>query len=345
MHDLSAKCSSPTPLVFKLFASSCRESKMAAREISLYLKYPGSKEQIQRAQNSLLECVVEFKTGKEAVMLTTSPKELKSEYRIKGSVCLVEDELIVQFKPKNTGLYTVRIFSDTRELCLPVAILVDNNCDIEGTFYDRPVKPTAAYLRRSPALNAAAQQYRSSAFNGVETPTSTSPVRVGQAGVTPSPESVQPRPTFQEEPHVHQEAFDGGHNLMRGFTSDPTLSPPDAHLSLSQPEYQGYSPVDSSAIPMPNVPGNVSMNRMSYISGVGSRPPSMVDDSHMAQFSGDLHTTVPDKRSFDSLYAEKKYSGAPSYGARRDPLSFSHNTIITPETLMSFSSRKKSKKR
>lgn len=323
---------------------------MVTREVSLYLKYPGTQDVLRRVRNSLLECVVEFKTGKATVLLTTAPKELKSEYRIKGSVCLVDDELIVQFLPKNTGLYTVRIFSDTRELCRPLAFLVDHNCDVEGTSYSHPVKPTASYVRRSPALSTSGQQQQlRSAFEDVRN--RRDPHGVQSAETSPEREAVgQPRPpsAFPELPQVHPEGFDGGYKLVKGFTSDPSLSPPEAHpTSLSQPEYQHYSPPHVTGI----APGGrnavpAAGNRMSYISGAGSRPTSMTVDDN-AQFSGDLHSTVPDKKSFDHLYAEKQRDGVSSYGVRRDQLAFSHNMVITPEAFKSMAAlvKKKPKKR
>ena len=336
---------------------------MVTREVSLYLKYPGSKDTLQRVQNSVLECVIEFKTGKEAVLLTTAPKVLKSEYRIKGSVCLVEDELIVQFKPKNTGLYTVRIFSDTRELCRPVAFLIDHNCDAEGTSYYHPVKPTASYVRRSPALSttSAEQQPRYSAFEGVKLRRAADPHRAsgGQTSEQQSPESLgQPRPpslspAFSEVQQSHPEAFNAGHQLVKEFTSDPSLGSPEPHTSLAQAaDYQDFQSgegiiwsSDHGVQGMALRGGNVQGNRLSYISGMGSRPPSTADDS--AQFSGDLFSTVPDKKSFNHLYSEKQ-TGSPSYGNRRNILDFSHNTVITPETFKTMAAmgrRKKVKKR
>lgn len=331
---------------------------MVTREVSLYLKYPASKDTLQRVQNSTLECVIEFKTGKEAVLLTTAPKELKSEYRIKGSVCLVEDELIVQFKPKNVGLYTVRIFSDTRELCRPVAFLIDHNCDAEGTSYYHPVKPTASYVRRSPALStsSAEQQPRYSAFDNVKLRRAADPQRAsgGQTSEQQSPESLgQPHPPplsqFSKVQQVHPELFNAGHQLVKGFTSDPSLGPPEPHTSLTQTaDYQdfqstGISPTSDYALQgMAQMGGNMQGNRLSYMSGMGSRPPSTADDS--AQFSGDLLSTVSDKKSFDRLHTEKQ-RGAPSYGIRRNVFDFSHNMVITPETFKTMAGRKKAKKR
>ena len=353
---------------------------MVTREVSLYLKYPASKDTLQRVQNSTLECVIEFKTGKEAVLLTTAPKELKSEYRIKGSVCLVEDELIVQFKPKNTGLYTVRIFSDTRELCRPVAFLIDHNCDAEGTSYYHPVKPTASYVRRSPALSTSSveqQQPRYSAFEGVKLRRAPDPQQRGPSpsasggggGQTPSeqqsPESHlgQPRPPplspFSEVQQVHPESFNAGHQLVKGFTSDPSLGPPgspEPHTSMTQAAgYQGFQSPEISptsdynlqAAGMAQMGRSVPQgSRLSYMSAMGSRPPSMAEDS--AQFSGDLLSTVPGKKSFDHLHAEKQRGTTPSYGIRRNVFDFSHNTVITPETFKSMAAmgrRKKAKKR
>lgn len=331
------------------------------REVTLYLKYPGSQDALRRVQNSLLECVIEFKTGKEAVLLTAAPKELKSEYRLKGSVCLVDDELIVQFLPKHSGLHTVRIFSDTRELCRPVAFLVDQNCEVEGTSYSRPVPPTSAYVRKSPALSTSAQQQqqhqRESAFEDVRKP-HVDPR--GNQTDQQSPESLpqQPHPPmspFREPSNVYPEAFDGGHNLMRGFTSDPTLGPgPAASAEVHpvpvpalHPEYQYYSGTTAPGFsPTHGMPANAvplrKPRRVSYISGTGSRPTSMAKDS--GHFSGDLHSTVPEKKSFDYLYAEKQ-GGNQSYGFRRDPLAFSHDTVITPDTFKSLATRKKSKRK
>ena len=346
---------SPTPCLLaykqnieRMRTSKHTELKMVTREVSLYLKYPASKDTLQRVQNSLLECVIEFKTGKEAVLLTTAPKELKSEYRIKGSVCLVDDELIVQFVPKNVGLYTVRIFSDTRELCRPVAFLIDHNCDAEGTSYYHPVKPTSSYVRRSPALSTASDTMQQH-FEGVKL-RHPIPRRSGGQAEQRSPESLgQPRPPslspFREVQQVHPEAFNGGHQLVKGFTSDPSLGSPETHPSLAaQTNYQEFSPEISPSdhTVQGMVRSNMQGNRLSYVSGIASRPTSTADDS--AQFSGDLLSTVPDRKSFDHLYVEKQ-TGAPSYGVRRNVLDFSHNTVITPETFKTMASRKKAKKR
>ena len=333
------------------------EKKMVTREVPLYLKYPGTKDALRRVKNSHLECVVEFKTEKPAVLLTTSPKELKSKYRIRGSVCLVDDDLIVQFVPKNAGLYTVRIFSDTRELCLPLAFLVDENCEVEGTSYSHPVKPTASYVRRSPALSTSGQQpYLRSAFGDAQSHRESrggysaeqSPEREPMPRVQPRPPQSSASPELRHT--AHTEDTDGGQKpLARGFTSDPYMNPPEVHQSsLSQPEYQEYSPAHHTtsgvAMRARNSAQGRAGNRVSYISGVGSRRTSMVDDD--AHFSGDLHSTVPDKKTFDHLYDEKR-RGATSFGARRDLLAFSHNTVVTPDAFKSMAAmvRKKPKKR
>lgn len=276
----------------------------------------------------------------------------------------MDDELIVQFVPKNTGLYTVRIFSDTRELCLPLAFLVDENCDAEGTSYIHPVKPTASYVRRSPALSTSGQQqYLRSAFRDVQSHRESR----GGNSAEQSPERepiVQPRPPLVPRsqtcppqsgasPELRQartEDIDGGPTMATGFTSDPYLNPSEVQqTSLSQPEYyEEYSPTQHTTTGVPmrarNTHSAQTGNRLSYISGVGSRRTSMADDD--AHFSGDLHSTVPDKRTFDYLYDEKRRSTT-SYGARRDPLAFGHNTVITPDTFKSMAAmiRKKPKKR
>lgn len=332
---------SPAPLFTAAPTNKNKKNKMVTREVSLYLKYPGSKDALQRVQHSVLECVIEFKTGKEEVLLTTAPKELKSEYRIKGSVCLVDDELIVQFVPKNIGLYTARIFGDTRELCRPVAFLVDHNCDIEGTSYYHPVKPTSSYVRRSPAFNSSTQQHHYSAFEGVK--------MRGDPRGKQRPGSGQPRPPVSPLPgqqhQVHPEVFNEGHALVRGFTSDPSLSSPEALTTLSQADYQDFSPGLTAD---PYRSGNMGGKRMSYASGAESRPTSMIMSADQtAQFAGDLFTTVPNKKSFDHLHAEKQ-TGVPSYGARRNVLAFSHSSVVTPETFKNISTatgRRKSKKR
>ena len=265
----------------------------------------------------------------------------------------MDDDLIVQFVPKNTGLYTVRIFSDTRELCHPLAFLVDENCDVEGTSYSHPVKPTASYVRRSPALsNSGQQQYLRSAFRDAQSHRESR----GGNSAEQSPEHApmaQPRPpqssASPELRQAHTEDIDGGPKMATAFTSDPYLNRRSEvqQASLSQPEYEEYSPTHHTTTEVPmrarNAQGQTG-NRLSYISGVGSRRTSTVDDD--AHFSGDLHSTVPDKRTFNYLYDEKR-RGATSYGARRDPLAFSHNSVITPDTFKSIAAmvRKKPKKR
>ena len=199
------------------------------------------------------------------------------------------------------------------------------------------MKPTASYVRRSPALSTSGQQqYLRSAFRDAQTHRE---CQRGGNSAEQSPERepvVQPRPpqssASPELRQAHTEDIDGGPKMATGFTSDPYLNRSKVQqASLSQPKYEEYSPTHHR-------------NRLSYISGVGSRRTSTVDDD--AHFSGDLHSTVPDKRTFDYLYDEKR-RGATSYGARRDPLAFSHNTVITPDTFKTIAAmvRKKPKKR
>ena len=280
-----------------------RNSKMA-REISLFLKYPGPLHAIQRLEHSFLECVVEYKNGTEAELQTRTPMELRSEYQLKGTAVLADDEIVVQFLPKHAGIHTVRIFADTRELCRPVSFRVSRACEIEAIPSDRPVKPAAQTLlppattttydytggRHQPQFQA---QYHHS-----------NPMEQQQQQLQARPQS----PSMSSQQTSNQPEYGLGYgDTIRGFMSDPSLS-------TARQE-----------------PGGIQ--RASFITSQGnSRPSSMVlADS---AYPGDLLSSKPDQSTFDQIYAAKR-AGHPVYGTRRGVLTLDHTSAITEGALRS----------
>ena len=237
-----------------------------AREVSLFLKYPAPAHALQRLQDSYLECVFEYKTGSEEELQTKLPSQLFSQYQLKGTAMLADDEIFVEFTPKHSGVHVVRIFSDTRELCKPVPFVVNQRGQVVNIPPDRPVKrpPPAPEYPQSPSHLPAPT------FYGVNNPRfPPSPP------VTPAPQSVVSDATSspQNEPYEGQGMPNRMSDHIRGFTSDPALAQ--------------HSP-----------------QRASYLRG-GTRPPSMnVEDAGV--YAGDLFATRPDETTFDALYSSMR---------------------------------------
>ena len=176
---------------------------MASRDVSLFLKYPGPSHVLQRLQHSFLECVVEYKSGSDGELQTLTPAELHSSYQLKGTATLVDDEIVVQFAPKHSGVHTVRIFADTRELCRPVAFIVTRGCEVESIPIDHPVKSTA-FVRHPPPF----VEQQSEAAESIQPSYPTSLMQ-----------SSQQWPAAQ----LPQQREDREHPAMRGFTSDSSI--------------------------------------------------------------------------------------------------------------------------
>ena len=277
-----------------------RNSKMA-REISLFLKYPGPHHAIQRLEHSFLECVVEYKNGTEAELQTRTPMELRSEYQLKGTAVLADDEIVVQFLPKHAGIHTVRIFADTRELCRPVSFRVSRACEIEGIPSDRPVKPAPAIAAQTLLPPATAYDYTS----GRNQPQFQAQYRHS----SPMEQQLQARPqspSMSSQQTSNQPEYGFGYgDTIRGFMSDPSLP------TLRQ-EAGG-------------------IQRASFIASQGNnRPSSMVQGD--SAYPGDLLSSKPDQSTFDQMYAAKR-AGHPVYGTRRGVLSLDHTSAITEDAL------------
>lgn len=188
--------------IVRLIANSVVQT-MASREVSLFLKYPGPSHVLQRLQHSFLECVVEYKSGSEGELQTLTPAELHSTYQLKGTATLVDDEIVVQFKPKHSGVHTVRIFADTRELCRPVAFIVTRGCEVESIPIDHPVKSTT-FAHPPPTLS----EQQSEAAESTQPSYPSSMLRQRTSTVHPPPEQREDRE----------------HHAMRGFTSDSSIA-------------------------------------------------------------------------------------------------------------------------
>ena len=264
--------------------------------MTLFLKYPGPVHALQRLQHSCLECVVEYKTGSDGELETKLPTELFSQYQLKGTAMVADDEIIVEFRPKHSGVHSVRLFSDTREICKPVPFLVNQRGETVNLPPDRPVKkpPPAAESNRAPSHLPAPT------FYGVNNPRfPPSPSR------SPVPRSVTSDATTAAQTEPYHPGREGIPDQIRGFTSDPALS-------QRQAQRQSFSP-----------------QRASYLSrvsgGGGTRPPSAV-------YSGDLMSSRPQETHFDDIYSTKK-SGGKVYGNRRGPLTIDYQSVVTADTL------------
>ena len=266
---------------------------MARREVTLFLKHPGPSHVLERLTHSFLECVVERKSATSTELQACSPTELRSEYQLKGTASVVDDEIVLQFVPKHAGIHTARIFADTREICRPVAFRVTRNCEVEGLALDRPVgsshqhRPQQQVPQSPPPPPPRDYPAEHGAFEYASSLASAPPA-MQQKHSPPQhyPQQVQPHP---------QQHFAGV--PVRGFTSDSSLH-------VRQPE---------------------SFQRASYISSPGnSRPVSMAQDA------GDLFSTVQDQSSFSQLHTQMK-SGEPSYGAKKSGIAVDHASALTPE--------------
>ena len=111
---------------------------MAGREIALFLKCPGSLA-VQRLRHSFLECIVEYKSGSRLELQTKTPGELRTEFQLSATASLVDDEIVIHFQSRCTGIHTARIFAHTRELCRPIAFRVTENGTVESIPANRPV--------------------------------------------------------------------------------------------------------------------------------------------------------------------------------------------------------------
>ncbi len=291
------------PIKRKWSRTYVRTRKMA-REVSLFLKYPGPPHVLQRLQNSFLECVVEYKLGTETELQTLTPAQLHSEYQLKGTATLIDDEIVVQFLPNHAGVHTVRIFADTRELCRPIAFKVNRSCEVESVPLDRPLERPAPPPPQTHSVPTSIEQQQqlSHAYGDTTQPfpptqvsPPSSPIHGPLQGVEGGNHGVQAPPYQQEH--------------LRGFTSDPALS---ARQSTN-------------------------FQRASYIShagsgagGSGSRPVSMAHDD--SAYAGDLFSSKSDQSSFSQLYDSKK-AGQSVYGARQGVAVLDHTTAVTQDTL------------
>ena len=274
---------------------------MAGREVTLCLKYPGPSYALQRLHQSFLECVVEYKTGNDFELQTRLPAELSTKFQLKGTVTVTDDEIIIQFTPKYSGVHTARLFSDTREICRPVPFLVSQRGETINLPPDRPVqKPPAA-----PESHSTPSRLPVPPFYGLNNP------RLPPAH---SPQSVLSDATTaaQTEPHPGHDVEDGIPEQMRTFTSDPALAMhaqgPGQRLSLSP-------------------------QRGSYISRAtdGARPLSRnVEEAGV--YRVDVTSPRQQETHFGDLYATKK-AGGKVYGNRRGPLSIDYQSVVTAETL------------
>ena len=211
---------------------------MARREVSLFLKYPGPSHVLRRLQHSFLECVVEYKSGTEEELQSLSPAQLRSAYQLKGTATLADDEIVVQFAPKHSGVHTVHIFADTRALCRPVAFIVTRGCDVQTIPFDRPLQSTT--LAPTPP-----------------------PVLVGQRHAPTNPLSAGPSQPFYPPPSQQRQQQ----------TYQPTMQTTQALQQSEPPLMRGFNADSSVAVGQQD-----PFQRTSYVSTGSNRPPSMIQD-------------------------------------------------------------------
>ena len=322
-------CNTSPTLVYKQRVEAIQRAReldaeiMSGREVTLYLKYPGSNIALQRLQLSYLECVVEHKSGNIDELQSFPPSYLKSDYQLKGTATLEDDELVISFAPKHSGLHTVRIFADTRELCKPVAFIINHDFEVESTPIDKPIKGTSSLFRHvSPSpVPSTAQSIPQQQQQRMSQPYGTQVQRLYQSGGygamqwgndTTNLAASQPQPQQYIRPPLDE-------NFMQGF--DPQVS-----ANFQQPYQEYHGTIRESSLD----PTSQQQQRHSHVtSGGGSRPPSMVRDD--PGFAGDLITMTPEKSTFNQLHA-KKASGEQGLYVKKNFLAMDHNKVVTPDT-------------
>ena len=269
-------------------------------------------------------------SGAASELQRLPPAQLRSHYQLKGTTTLVDDELVVQFVPKHAGLHTVRIFGDTRELCRPVAFIVNQNCEVESTPYDRPVKMASSFFHVS-AQNSSTQLPQQQ-VGGRPPSLGQGFASQRQSGVVLGiPQSQQQYSPVQfsppAAPYRQNENVEG---LGRGFMSDPSLSYPGPSSPQTSPQHYGALSSPQTSPQHFGAPGN--QQRYSYLSskGLNSRPTSM-SPADEAAFAGDLFTTKPDQSTFNQLHTAKR-AGQTVYGRRRPFMAVNHDSVVTPDT-------------
>jgi len=313
---------------------------MSKREVSLYLKYPGSTKALQRLQYSFLECVVDHKSGTLEELYSTPPNQLKSDYQLKGTASLDDDEIVVTFAPKHMGLYMARIFANTRELCKPVAFTVDKNLELESLPSDKPLRVTSTFFRNMaaspvpshsqsvPAPHSPDTYGMMTNFSGTINDRIFMGMTEGGADVNARTLSEQQlfhqqqqqpfRQLSQQQQQQQQQQRPQEDPLARSFMSNPSLSR----------QYQDYpsSPREENSL------ANSSHLRYSFISAQGdSRPGSKAFDS--PAYAGDLMTMAPEKSTFNELHSRRK-AGDMRGTAKKNPLVMDYTQPVTMETLV-----------
>ena len=267
---------------------------MAGREVTLCLKFPGPEHALQRLQHSYLESVVEYKAGTDGELQTKLPVDLFSKYQLKGTVTVTDDEIIIQFTPKHSGVHCARIFSDTREICKPVPFLVTQRGETESLPPDRPVL-------RPPKLSESDQQRRLAAppFYGLNNPRFPP-----HSPPSPVPQSVTSDATTAAQTEPYPEAIDGVPEHVREYASDLSLAATQGQrLSFSPQRTSYHAPAPSE-----------------------TRPPSVnVTDAG-------IHPGYLTSSHFGDLYSSK-ISGGKVYGTRRGLLSIDYRSVVTADTL------------
>ncbi len=238
------------------------------------------------------------RAGSTNELQTVPPSQLRSAYQLKGTAMLVDDELVVQFVPKNAGLHSVRIFSDTREVCRPIAFIINQNSDVETTPYDKPVNVTSSLFKTPPQSQPSYQTAMPSP------PQQYSP-----------PEQYSPPSVSQRESSVMSQMQDRD-SFWQNYPTDPTAA--------------GFqAPVTHQTSPQHRVSGN--MARQSYVSStpLAGRPIS-VGPMDEAAYAGDLFTSKPENNTFSSLYAAKKRGQ--QVGTRKAFMEVDHTRVMTQDT-------------
>ena len=275
---------------------------MARREVTLCLRYPGPMHALQRLQQSFLECVVEYKAGSETELQTKLPAELFSKYQLKGAATVADEEIVIQFTPRHSGVHCARLFADTREVCRPVPFLVTQRGETVNLPPDRPVQKPPSWE----SAPAPAERGRTPTFYGLNNPRFPS-------ALAPSPQSVTSDATTAAQTVPPDDVGVLPAENIRSYTSDPALAAPDQQRLF--------------------VGGFSSPQRVSFVSGAGTRPHSTAVPDAGGLMSSQLQfQQLKEATHFGELYSTKK-TGGRVYGTRRGPLSIDYQSAVTAETL------------
>lgn len=239
---------------------------MSGKEVSLYLKVPSKPPTLlHRLENSLLESLIEYKpiNASTADLKKIRIFDVPSLYQTKGSVEVVDSELLVQFTARNVGIHTGRIFANTKEVCRPVVFLVKPSGDVESINY------TSSHLEYTDSGLVSG----TSTVRGVESQPTMASYIPASPPTSPPPlsPSQQSPPPFFPQPSIQQHS---------SLVYKPSSRPPSG--AFSDQNEKSY-PGDLFGRPLGATFQQllVAKETKQVVPGISSRPTSMTKEEVM----------------------------------------------------------------